>query len=79
MGRIAGVQQFEAAAIEVHAVEVREVGVFAGFAAVCREVHHPEFFVHPRDRPRDELPGRDLVLQRAGSIEQVVVPPPVAL
>jgi hypothetical protein len=77
--RVTGVEQLQAGAVEVHPVQVREVRVLALLVAVRDEVHDARLLVHVLDVAVHELARRDLVLQLAVRVEQVVVAPAVAL
>ena len=73
-------QRRQAGAIEVDAVEMREVRILFRVHAAGAEVDLPLHRVHPLHRAHDELTPGDLVLHLAGgAVVQVQVRPPVTL
>src|SRR5262245_17159029 len=55
------------------------VRVFSSLAAIGGEEDGPRLFINPLDVVAVKLPGGDLVLQRAAAVEEIIMPPAVAL
>ena len=79
VGGVALVELLEARAVEVDPVEVRVVGILAGLPAAGREVEDAGLLVDLLDALADELAGRELGLELAVAVIEVVVAPAVAL
>ena len=75
MVRVAGVEQGQAGAVQVHAIQVLVVHVLAGFTAISADPHHALLLVERDDAGGAERPLRDRILQLSVGVVQVVVAP----
>ena len=76
---IAGIEQRQAAAIEVYSIQVLVVRVLAGFPGVCDEVNRTTLFIDAHDLPNRPRALRQPVSQRAVGAEPVEMRPTIAL
>jgi hypothetical protein len=79
VGGVALVELFQARAVQVDPIEVGEVGVFAGLPAAGGEVEDAGLFVHLDGPLADELAGRELRLELALAVIEIIMAPAVPL